>query len=794
MLARLFNREYMSTASADRLRTRAAVLAALVVAAHSGVVLIGWAARWSLFLTPPPSFIPMAPTTALAFLALSLALIARMLAPVGSPLRSVGTVLSWIVATLAVVNIALPSVLDQIFGGAAGQFGRVRLGVMSPVTAAALVPLALAIAATGPRPHYAGVLATIAAIVGATVALGYAYGTPLLYGGGTIPVSLPTGLSLLVLGVATVLTAGPDVWPLDRLVGDQPRARMLRAFLPATAGLVVLIGLLDARLGGLFGGDRVLIAAWFAVIGVALVALLVSRISRHIANEIDRANAEQHRAERRYREMFEQSLAGVSTTRVSDGRIVLCNERLATIFGYDSAAEFMEHTARDLWWDPADRDRMVAALRESSTLRNYEVHMRRKDGKPLWLLCNITLREGENGEALLENLTVDVSERKSLEQQLWQAQKLDALGSLAGGVAHDFNNLLTAIIGYADILRDDLGANSQHAEDLNEIIKASDRATALTRQLLAFSRRQPFEPKSMRIDERVTDMEKMLRRLLGPPVRLITATDADLAAIMADPNQLEQVVLNLAVNSRDAMPQGGTVTIETRNVRLDEPYVLGASAVPAGSYVMLAVNDTGSGMSPETLGRLFEPFFTTKEKGKGTGLGLSTVYGIVKQSQGHVIVYSEPGVGTTFKCYFPISEARPRISRPMHAPLEVKGTETILLVEDEEPIRLLAATALERNGYKILAASEGDAAMALAAEHQGPIHLLLSDGVLSGVRVPELLRRFVAQRPETKILLMSGYSQEAVFQHDIVAPNTAFLPKPFTIRQLTERVREVLDE
>jgi two-component system, cell cycle sensor histidine kinase and response regulator CckA len=436
---------------------------------------------------------------------------------------------------------------------------------------------------------------------------------------------------------------------------------------------------------------------------------------------------------------------------------------------------------------------MLAALREKSVLRNYEVHMRSKDGKPLWLLCNISLAEDETGAALLQNFTVDVSDRKRLEQQLWQAQKLDALGSLAGGVAHDFNNLLTAIIGYADILREDLGPDSPYAEDLNEIIKASDRATALTRQLLAFSRRQPFDPKPLRLDERVMDMEKMLRRLLGPPVTLVTTTDADLAAVMADPNQIEQVVLNLAVNSRDAMSHGGTLTIETRNVHLDEPYAHGATSVPPGNYVMLAVSDTGSGMSPETLSRLFEPFFTTKEKGKGTGLGLSTVYGIVKQSQGHVIVYSEVGIGTTFKCYFPLSELRPRVSQPIRAPVEVRGSETILLVEDEEPIRLLAATTLERLGYKILAAGDGAAAMALAAEHSGPIHLLLSDGVLSGIRVPELLRRFVAQRPETKILLMSGYSQEAVFQHDIVAPNTAFLPKPFTIRQLTERVREVLD-
>jgi len=336
----------MRTAGADRLRTRAAVVAAGLVTLHSVVVLAGWAAGWSLFLTPSPRFIPMAPTTALAFLALSLALLSRMLAPRYRAARGGGVVLSWTVATMALVNIVLPAMLDQSLGGGAGQFGRVALGVMSPVTAAALVPLALAIAATGPRPHYAGALATISAIIGATVALGYGYGTPLLYGGGTIPVALPTGLSLLVLGVATVLTAGPDVWPLDRLVGDHPRARMLRAFLPATAGLVVLIGLLDARLSGLFGGDRVLIAAWVAVIGVALVALLVSRLSRHIANRIDRANAEQHRAERRIREMFEQSLAGVSTTSVADGRILMCNAALATIFGYDSAAEFMAEHAR----------------------------------------------------------------------------------------------------------------------------------------------------------------------------------------------------------------------------------------------------------------------------------------------------------------------------------------------------------------------------------------------------------------------------------------------------------------
>jgi two-component system, cell cycle sensor histidine kinase and response regulator CckA len=783
----------MSATPALEVRERAAVLAAAVVALQGVVVLIGWAGGWSIFVAPSPRFIPMAPTTALAFLFLGFALIARITGNRQTVLRVAGMATSWLVATMALVNLGVPTFLDALIRGTTGQFGPVPLGVMSPITAAALVPLAIAIAAPGIRPHYAGALATVTAIVGATVTLGYLYGTPLLYGSSTIPVALPTGLSLLILGIATIAATGPDVWPLEPLRGDAPRARMLRAFLPATAGLVILLGLLDARFGGLFGTDRVLIAAWFAVLGAALVTLLVSRLSRRIANEFERANVEQHRAERRYRKVFEQSLAAVSTTRVSDGQILLCNDALATIFGYDSAAEFMERRARNLWWDPADRDRMLAALRESSVLRNYEAHMRSKDGKPVWLLCNITLQQGEDGDEILENLSVDITDRKSLEQQLWQAQKLDALGSLAGGVAHDFNNLLTAIIGYADILREDLGASSPHADDLNEILKASDRATALTRQLLAFSRRQPFDPKPLRLDERVVDMEKMLRRLLGPPIRLVTATDSNLAAILADPSQVEQVVLNLAVNSRDAMPQGGTLTIETRNLRLEEPYAHGPSPVPPGTYVLLAVSDTGTGMDQATLSRVFEPFFTTKEKGKGTGLGLSTVYGIVKQSRGHVLAYSEPGVGTTFKCYFPVSEAPARVSRPVQAPAEMRGSETILVVEDEEPIRVLAATALQRLGYHVLAAGDGNAAMELAASHEGPIHLLLSDGVLSGVRVPELLRRIVAQRADTKILLMSGYSQEAVFQNDIVAPQTAFLPKPFTIRQLTERVREVLD-
>jgi PAS domain S-box-containing protein len=733
----------------------------------------------------------MAPSTALAFLVLALALLARVAwADRRGVLVAAGAV-AWTVAGLALVNLAFPTRVDELLGGASGTFGRVRLGVMSPVTAGALLLLSLALGLLGRRSRYASICASLAAVIGATVALGYAYGTPLLYGSGTIPVALPTGLSLLLLGPAIVAAAGTSVWPLRSLIGPAPGARMLRAFLPATAALVILIGLLDARLGASLGANRVLMTGWFAVVGVAMVTVLVSGLARLIGGELDQAYADRHRAEQRYREMFEQTPAGVATTTV-DGRILLCNDAFARMFGYESAQGLVGQEAATLYWEPEDRDRLLAALRESGRLRNFEFRMRRRDGTAIWVLVNLTLQDAEGG-ARLDATLIDISDRKALEQQLWQAQKLDALGSLAGGVAHDFNNLLTAIVGYAGLLRLDFPPGDERIESVEEIDKACSRAAGLTRQLLAFSRRQPFEPKPLRLDERVRDMEKMLQRLLGPQVRLVTATDERLARVWGDPSQVEQVVLNLGVNARDAMPQGGTLTIETRNVQLTERYVGEQSDMPAGEYVLLAVSDTGTGMDRGTRARIFEPFFTTKEKGKGTGLGLATVYGIVKQSRGYIFVYSEPGVGTTFKCYFPVTDAEVGAAVPSLAPARVQGQETILVLEDEPAILAFVVSALERNGYHVLSAGDGETAMRLAASHHGVIHLVLSDGVLSGVRVPELLRRLRGARPETKILLMSGYSQEAVFQNEIVEPTTAFLAKPFTIGQLTTKVREVLD-
>nr|MBI3613674.1 PAS domain S-box protein [Nitrospirota bacterium] len=386
-------------------------------------------------------------------------------------------------------------------------------------------------------------------------------------------------------------------------------------------------------------------------------------------------------------------------------------------------------------------------------------------------------------------------ERTQLEEQLRHVQKMDAVGRLAGGVAHDFNNLLTVIGGCSALLLRRLGPTDALRRYPLEIQQASERATSLTQQLLAFSRRQMLEPKVLTLNENVSTMDSMLRRLIGEHINLVTVLGADLGLVKADPGQIEQVIMNLAVNARDAMPEGGKLTIETANVDLDEAYASRHMAVEPGPYVMLAISDTGHGMDEETQARLFEPFFTTKEKGKGTGLGLSTVYGIVKQSGGIIWVYSEPTRGTTFKIYLPrVVAVSERASLTSVAGAEfVRGTETILLVEDEESVRALACEALEEAGFHVLGARHGAEALVISHQHQGPIHLLLTDVVMPEMSGRVLADRLAPQRPAMKILYMSGYTDNAIVHQGVIDPGTAFLHKPFSPDALVRKVREVLD-
>jgi two-component system cell cycle sensor histidine kinase/response regulator CckA len=389
----------------------------------------------------------------------------------------------------------------------------------------------------------------------------------------------------------------------------------------------------------------------------------------------------------------------------------------------------------------------------------------------------------------------DVTERVQLEQQLRQSQKMEAVGRLAGGIVHDFNNILTAITGYADLLIEDLGGGDPRRLDAQEILKAADRAAGLTRQLLAFSRQQVLQPSVIDVNALVSDLEKMLRRLLGEDVDLGTRLEPTTGRVKADPGQLEQVIMNLAVNSRDAMPKGGKLTLETGNVDLDEAYAADHYPARPGPYVMLAVTDTGVGMSAETQAHMFEPFFTTKEKGKGTGLGLATVYGIVKQSGGFIWVYSELGHGTTFKLYLPrVNESAEPQAGATPAPARAAGgTETVLLAEDEAPVRAVARQVLERHGYTVLEAPSAEAALDIAARYSGTIHLLLTDVIMPGLNGRDLATRLADLRPDTRVIFMSGYTDDAVTRHGVLEPGSAYVQKPFTPDAIARKVREVLD-
>jgi len=379
------------------------------------------------------------------------------------------------------------------------------------------------------------------------------------------------------------------------------------------------------------------------------------------------------------------------------------------------------------------------------------------------------------------------------QEQLRQAQKMEAVGRLAGGVAHDFNNVLSVIIGYGDLLLQDLRPADPMRAEVEEIRKAGQRAAGLTRQLLMFSRQQVVEPRVIDLHEVLTSMDKMLQRILGEDVELVSMPPKAAGRVKADPSHIEQVILNLVVNARDAMPTGGKLTLETANVVLDEDYARSHLPAKAGPYVMLAVSDTGVGMDRETQARIFEPFFTTKDIGTGTGLGLSTVFGIVQQSGGNIWVYSEPGKGTTFKVYLPRVDDDVDAPKPHVAPATLRGTETILLVEDEEQVRTVVVNILRRQGYRVFPAQHAGEALLLCESYPEAIDLLITDVVMPQMSGPELARRLARTRPGMKVLCMSGYTDDSIVRHGVLESGVAFLQKPVTPATLASKVREILD-
>ncbi len=494
-------------------------------------------------------------------------------------------------------------------------------------------------------------------------------------------------------------------------------------------------------------------------------------------------------SEARYRNLFESIPLPMWVFDAETLRFLAVNEAAVRHYGY-SRSEFADMTLADI--RPLENRRGLREVVLGPADEKQAWRHLRKDGSLITVEIKARDLAFENRSARLALIT-DVTERRRLEDQLRQSQKMEAVGRLAGGIAHDFNNVLSVILSYCDLLLPDLKPGEPIRDDIEEIRRAATRAADLTRHLLMFSRQQILEPKVLDVNDVLTGMDKMLQRILGADVNLVLSRNQPLGRVRIDRGSIEQVIMNLAVNARDAMPNGGSLTLETSNRTLDEEYARTHHGVEPGPHVMLAVTDTGTGMDKTTLARIFEPFFTTKEVGRGTGLGLSTVFGIVQQAGGSIWVESAPGQGATFEIYLPRVDAAKDSVRPAAPMTAASGSETVLLVEDDDQVRAVARGILSKSGYRVLDARNAGEALLRAEAYAGPIHLLLSDVVMPHVSGPDLAKRLAALRPTMKTLFMSGYVDDGVLRRNVVQSLVAYIQKPITPEILTTKVREVLD-
>jgi PAS domain S-box-containing protein len=529
-----------------------------------------------------------------------------------------------------------------------------------------------------------------------------------------------------------------------------------------------------------------------------IVVILSDITERKRAEDALRESEEKHRT------IIESIEDGYFEVDIA-GNFTFLSESLCRMLGH-SKDEMIGRNYRQ-YTDQENGERLYQAFNKvyktGEATKGFSSEVMTQDGTKLFSEVSVSLIKDSKTQPIgFRGIARDVTERKraedekaTLQEELRQSQKMEAIGVLAGGIAHDFNNLLTLVGGYCQLSLLELKEGDPLKGNIEEIKTAADRATALTRQVLAFSRRQVLDMKVLDLNAIITDMEKMLRRVIGEDIELVTFLADDLGTVKTDPGWIEQVIMNLAVNARDVMPSGGKLIVETVNAELDESHARSHVAVKPGRYVKLCVSDTGKGMAPEVREHLFEPFFTTKEKGKGTGLGLSTVYGIVKQSEGNIWVYSEPGLGTTFNIYLPrmdepLEETRKKVTRGEL----LRGGETILVVEDEENVRRLAVRILERQGYTVLEASCVNDALVLCKECKEPIHMILTDVVMPEMSGPQLAEQLVSLHPKLKVLYMSGYTDNAIVHHGVLKDGVNYIQKPFTIDGLARKMREVLDK
>ena len=765
-------------------------------------VLAGWMWDLGALLSVIPGQITMKANTAVGFLCAGLALL--LVTRAHRTQRSQMTAAGLAIVVMAVGLFTLIEYLlhcdlgiDQLFFADHLQFPYPgRMAHITAVNFCLAGSSLLLLSLSEKQATWPQLLSLVSGLSALLAIIGYLYGVPVLYGSVQYTsMALHTGIGFLILS-ATIVHCRPSqglmaVFSSPHAGGWVARRLLpIAIFAPTALGGVYIhskFSLADARLAlaCLIGSQIVL----FAV----LIWALALRLNR---SEFDKISAKEalQESEMKYRAIFEEALIGIFRSN-PEGRYLGVNPAMATMFGYNSPEELavsVTDIAQQLYVDPRRREELNLLLERHGVVQNFECQLYRKDGRQIWVATNIRAI-CKDGVMVYEGTNQDITERKLLEAQLLQAQKMEAVGRLAGGIAHDFNNAIGVIVGYSALLKECLPAKDNAQRYAEEIGKAGHRAALLTRQLLAFSRKQVIQPTIVDLNSVVTETEKMLRRLIGEDIEMIVVPGPELGRVKMDLGQIDQILMNLAVNARDAMPLGGRLLIETANAELDATNLIQHPYAKPGRYVMLSVSDTGGGMDKDTQAHIFEPFFTTKAPGQGTGLGLSTVYGIVKQSEGYIWVYSEPGKGARFKIYIPRVDA---LAEPTSTAAESEilgGSETILLVEDDDAMRELTRSCLEGSGYAVLDAANGEAAVRTATEYDAPIHLLVTDVVMPGISGPGLSKSLLASRPQMKVLYMSGYTADLIAQQGVLDRQISLLEKPFTKEALLRKVRKALD-
>ncbi|MCL4818204.1 MAG: PAS domain S-box protein [Vicinamibacteria bacterium] len=756
--------------------------------------LLGWITPWSALARGVPGGVRMAPATALAFVALA----GTLLFGRGSRERRVAMIAAGAFTVAAAVDAltayarGVTSVLDGLLVPDLVGAPPVSDGRMAPLTAVGflLAGLSTLLFGLGPQRrlagHVAGALGAVVATLGALVSLSFVHSALPFGGPDAMPVAATTALAFVALGLALVSTDGAERFPMNRLSGSTHAARLARTFLP----LVPMVGVAHAAFHfAVPAFENALRDALLSLLLLAVVLLGVLWAASQAGRFLEAADAERRRAvasERRFGALLQHSPLSIVITRL-DGRIVTANQRAATFFGYPVADVIGRNVLElDLWPAPALRGQLLGRLAAGEVLEGAEFRFRHADGTLRDALVSGAAIEVDGEEPLILAAFLDVTERRQLEARLLRAQNLETVGRLAGGIAHDFNNLLGIALGHAERLR--RHADPEVARRAAGIAEAGERAARLTRQLLAFSRRQVMAPEPLDLNALVADVESLLRSLVGEQVQVEIRRSAGPAAVLADPGQLQQVLLELCSNARDAMPDGGRLVVEV---------VALAAAGPewpqgiAGPQVLLRVEDDGRGIDAHALAHAFEPFYSTKD---GAGLGLATVYGIVQQSGGRVRIDGAPGRGTRVEILLPqvAAAVAPAPAPRGDAVSPAATTTTILLAEDESALRELTEEVLTEAGYHVLSAEDVPRALEVAAAHEGPIDLLLSDVVMPGGDGAQLAARLRESRPAVRVLFVSGYPEEVISQQGRLDPGVALLSKPFTSADLLQRVASAL--